>query len=123
MFSQLNDEIGAINDNIDSLTAGRAMRYVTGLANNGSVEIVLSTDFSTNTEFALVALNISGNALGGLALLVLGRGTGKIKDLISSMSTTYYEATYSNNKWTITNKSGSTMYVTVLYTKGAVTTV
>lgn len=115
--------IGTVNGKIDSTAGGRILRYVKTIANNETVEILLSNDFSVNTEFALVALNIDGNTLGGMALLVLGRGTGKIKDLIGSMPNTNYEATYvsATNKWTITNKSGSNVFVTAMITKGLLT--
>ena len=88
------------------------------IAAGASITIELNNNFSQNEGFAIVALNISGNALIGVAFLFLGRGTSKIKDLIGNMSTSYYTATYSNNStWTITNNSSSVMYYTAIISK------
>lgn len=113
--------VSGLSKAIASTTGGKISRGVKTIANNESVEIQFANDFSSNTEFALVALNIDGNALGGMALLVLGIGTGKVKDLIGSMPTTNYEATFSSGKWTIKNKSGSTIFVTAMMSKGLLT--
>lgn len=88
------------------------------IAVGASFTVELNNSFSQNEGFALVQLNIGGNAMMGVALLFLGRGTSKIKDLLGTMSATYYTATYSNNStWTITNNSTSVIYYTAIISK------
>ena len=107
----------ALKSNISSVNGGVPYRKVGSVPNGSSFQIGLSSDYSQNAEYAIVCLNIDGNALGGMALLVLGRGTGKIKDLIGSMSTSNYSASYSSGTWTITNTQGATMFYTAIITK------
>ena len=87
------------------------------MAVGSSFTVEISNTLSVNTDFALVALNISGSALIGCELLYLGKGSSKIKPLIGSMSTDYYTASYSNGTWTITNNASNTMYYTALISK------
>lgn len=82
-----------------------------------SFTIELNNNLSQNEGFAIVQLNIGGNAMMGVALLFLGRGTSKIKDLLGTMSTSYYTATYSNSTWTITNNSTSSMLYTAIISR------
>ena len=111
-----------LNGAIDSQTGGKVSRYAVSVENNKSAQITFASDYSTDAEFALVAFNIGGNSLAGFALLALGMGNAKIKDLIGSMSSQQYEATFttSPNRWTIKNKCGSTVKMTVMLTKGYV---
>ena len=98
--------------------ADAPIRKSGSVAAGASFTIELNNSFSQNEGFALVQLNISGNAMMGVALLFLGRGTSKVKDLLGTMLTSYYTATYSNNStWTITNNSSSVMYYTAIISK------
>lgn len=109
--------ITSVTSSVTSSQGGCVQRTAVAVSNGSSTTITFSSDYSSYTEFALVCLNLSGNALSGMEILVLGRGTSKIKVLIGSMSTSYYSASYSGGDWTITNNSGSTMYVTAMITK------
>lgn len=93
------------------------VREYGSVAPNASFTVAIDSALSQNEGFALVGLNIGGNALIGAALLYLGRGTSKIKDLIGSMSPSYYTASYANNIWTITNSSSSTIFYTIIKTR------
>lgn len=92
----------------------RAWYYEGSLSANASLTLTMGTTLSQHAGFALVCLNLSGNALSGSALLFLGRGTSKYKDLIGSMATTAYSVSYANNAWTITNNSASAMYISII---------
>lgn len=112
------DAINALNSQLASTSGGVPKRQAGVIAAGGSATISLSSDYSANTEYALVALNYSGNALGGSALVFLGRGTGKYKDLIGSMESANYTLAYSGNVWTITNNSSnSQLFYTALISK------
>lgn len=102
---------------IVSIYAGVPVRRVGVIQNNATLTVSFYNDYSTNAEFALVCLNLSGNAAVGYAILALGRGTGKWKDIIGLMDTNYYSCSYSNGTWTITNTSGSAIYYTILATR------
>lgn len=104
----------ALKSEITSVEGGVPVRRVGIIENNGSVALRVSNQFSSNADFALVCLNISGSATLGYALLALGKGASKYKDLVGVMSTSYYECSFSNGTWTITNKSGSDMFYTAL---------
>ena len=117
-LDKIDTAIGTLNSQIASTNGGVPKRQVGVIAAGGSATISLSSDYSANTEYALVALNYSGNALGGSALVFLGRGTGKYKDLIGSMESANYTLAYSGNVWTITNNSSnSQLFYTALISK------
>lgn len=109
--------ITALSEQIASETGGVPTRKAGVFENNSSFQVAISNAYSSNADFAIVCLNISGNALAGCALLFLGKGTSKVKDLIGSMSASSYSTTYSNGTWTITNTSGSAMYYTIIASK------
>lgn len=92
----------------------QALYYEGSIAANGSVSLTMGTTLSQHAGFALVCLNLAGNALSGSALLFLGRGTAKYKDLIGSMAASTYSLSYSNPTWTITNNSASAMYISII---------
>lgn len=80
-----------------------------------SIQIFLSSIYSVNAEFALLTLNVDGNSIAGTALMFLGRGTSKYKDLIGSMDATFYSLSYENYVWTLTNNTpSSNMYYTCI---------
>ena len=118
-WDKVDNGYGTLNSQIASTNGGVPKRQVGAISPNGSATIAFSSDYSGNTEFALLALNYSGNAIGGCALIFLGRGTGTKIDLIGQMTDSNYTLTYSNsNTWTITNNSAeSTLFYTALISK------
>lgn len=106
-----------IDNEISSLSGGVPVRTAGVVTNNQSFQVPLSGAYSVSLEFALVCLNIMGNSISGVALLFLGKGNEKVKDLIGNMSSSGYTASYSNGTWTITNKSGSDLYYTIIGSK------
>lgn len=93
----------------------RSLYYEGAITANGSLTITMLNSLSQHAGFVLVNLNLPGNALSGSALLYLGRGTAKYKDLIGSMATSAYTVSYDGtSKWTITNPNTSIMYVNIL---------
>ena len=113
----LNTVYSELNSKITSQEGGVPVRSVGVLANNASLILPLSNAYSIQNDFALVSFNVAGNSIAGCALLFLGKGSSKIKDLIGSMNAEYYTASYSNYTWTITNKSGSDLYYTIITSK------
>lgn len=111
------DAINALNGNISSVEGGVPIRKAGAIANGNSVSLTLSNTLSANAEFAIVCLNVSGNSLAGMEILVLGKGSSKVKALIGSMPSSFYSVSYSSNVWTLTNNSGSDMYYTAIISK------
>ena len=92
-------------------------RIAGSIPDGGSYSFTISADYTANEGFALAGLNIAGNSIGGAALLHLGRGTGKYKDLLGGLNPSMYSVSYANGVWTITNSSGSTLWYTIILTK------
>ena len=112
--------VSSLNSNISSETGGVPVRSAGVISAGGNITIPISSNFSGNEGFALVSLNISGNALVGCELLFLGKGSGKKKALIGAMADTMYSLSYAYNnrgEWTITNNASDPMYYTALISK------
>lgn len=114
----VGDQIASLSSDMQSVTGGMAKRIADVVASGGTMTIRLNSSFSVNEGFALVNLNIAGNALAGCALLYLGRGSSKVGKIFGDMPEQYYSASYgSGDIWTITNNSESTMFITTIVSK------
>lgn len=83
----------------------------------GTITITIASRISMHEGYALLSLNYIGESIAGCALLYLGRGTGKVKDLIGSMTTSNYTATYANGVWSIVNNGASNLYYAAIITQ------
>jgi hypothetical protein len=106
--------LDSLNSYVSSATGGVPIRQVGNVTNGQSFTVTFSNSYSQNEGFALVALNQGGNALAGVELLFLGRGTSKIKPILGTMSTGNYTASYSGSTWTITSNVAQIFYTVIL---------
>lgn len=107
-------EVSALNNTVSSATGGVPIRQAGNVTSGNSFTVEFSNTYSQNEGFALVALNQGGNALAGVELLFLGRGTSKIKPILGTMSTDNYTASYSGSTWTITSNVAQLFYTVIL---------
>ena len=103
------------------MNGGVPIRKADAVAAGGTFTVTLSSTISSHEGFALLNINVSGNALAGCGLLYLGRGTSKVGKIFGTLSEQSYSASYNsgNSTWTITNNTQDIMYFTAIISKYA----